>query len=48
LLRAEYWYTSSPPEFFVYDAVDENGNQMVDENGNNMVFYEDNPNYTGE
>lgn len=48
VLRAEYWYTSSPPEFFVYNAVDENGNQMVDENGNNMVIYEDNPNYTGE
>ena len=45
---AEYLYTSSPPEFFVYDAVDENGNQMVDENGNNMVFYVDNPDYTGE
>ena len=48
VFRAEYWYTSSPPEFLVFDAVDENGNNMVDEQGNNMVFYVDNPEYTGD
>lgn len=44
---AEYMYTCSPPEFFVFDAVDDQGNNMVNENGDHMVFYEDNPDYVG-
>jgi hypothetical protein len=44
---AEYLYTCSPPEFFVFDAVDDQGNNMVNEDGDHMVFYEDNPDYVG-
>ena len=44
---AEYLYTCSPPEFFVFDAVDDQGNNMVNEDGDHMVFYEDNPEYIG-
>ena len=48
VLRAEYWYTSSQPEFLVFDAVDNEGDNMVDDEGDHMIFCEDNPNYTGE
>lgn len=47
VLIAEYWYTSSPPEFFVFNAVDDEGDYMVDEQGDRMVIYEDNPDYVG-
>jgi hypothetical protein len=45
---AEYLYTCSPPEFFVFDAVDDQGDNMVNEDGDNMVFYEENPEYIGD
>ena len=44
---AEYLYTCSPPEFFVFDAVDDEGDYMVDDEGDRMVIYEDNPDYVG-
>lgn len=44
---AEYLYTCSPPEFFVFDAVDDEGDNMVDDEGDRMVIYEDNPDYVG-
>ena len=47
-LVAEYLYTSSPSEFLVFDAVDDEGDNMVDNEGDHMIFCEDNPNYTGE
>lgn len=47
LLRVEYLYTCTPPEFFVFDAVDDQGDNMVNEDGDHMVFYEDNPEYIG-